>query len=254
VELRAGAAKLSSVSRRFREFLELHSQLCKFRHPFPIPDVPPKRFFGSTSPEFVAQRQTELQKFLDQLVTNIVENPPAEAAWKLLCLFLALDPKQYVPESILNLADQSGVVDDLETTDSARAQTSAQSGVQRRNTAEASANATESKNAVESSTETDGFVDSQGLDAEERKRMDRIVEEFQKQTINVGKNTEERLQGPDAGFLKRIPLNKLAESIREHILSNPLLQTTNLSEKASVVANGNLFGADEVVIQLDEQQ
>mmetsp|Transcript_6196 Transcript_6196/g.9760 ORF Transcript_6196/g.9760 Transcript_6196/m.9760 type:complete len:321 (+) Transcript_6196:204-1166(+) len=233
VELCAGAAKLSSVSRRFREFQELHSQLSKFKHAFPIPPIPPKKFFGRTNPDFVVKRQRELQRFLDELVKSIVANPPAEAAWRLLCLFLALDPKQYVPESILNLTDQTG--------GTAGGNNSGSGGV----TGASGTVGSQNVLGVNSSDKGSGFDvagttgmlavpdadsehqhDLQSLEAEDIKRMEKIVDDFARETINVSRLSEERLQVPSDGLLAKVNFKKLAADFDAHILSGPLVAST----------------------------
>eukprot|EP00515_Schizochytrium_aggregatum_P006485 CAMPEP_0202069720 /NCGR_PEP_ID=MMETSP0964-20121228/667_1 /ASSEMBLY_ACC=CAM_ASM_000500 /TAXON_ID=4773 /ORGANISM="Schizochytrium aggregatum, Strain ATCC28209" /LENGTH=327 /DNA_ID=CAMNT_0048636501 /DNA_START=37 /DNA_END=1019 /DNA_ORIENTATION=+ len=270
IELVAGAAKLSSVSRRFREFTELHAQLSKTNHAFPIPEVPPKKFFGRTNPEFVAKRQKELQVFLDQLVARIVAHPPAEAAWRLLCLFLSLDPKQDVPEAILNLADQSAGATGLAASASganaagSAAAASATGGAGLNDSAAGLDGAGGSGMLAGSDGEADGQYDQQGLEPDEMHRLEKVVEEFVRQVINVSGHADERLQMPSAAFLDKLPLDNLAHSIEKHLLSAPLFlegkpkqaQTIEDNEATSEANQASksyspIEGAEELVVSLD---
>ncbi|GBG27659.1 Sorting nexin-11 [Hondaea fermentalgiana] len=271
VELRAGAVKIASQRRRFRMFIELHAQLTKFKHAFPIPDVPPKKYFGNTNPEFVLKRQRELQAFLDKLVNGIVANPPSEAAWRLLCLFLGLDPKQYVPESILNLADQTagghhadgGVADGSATTAGNAAEGAAggssgagpgEPGGSRSGSAAQTATGGPGSDTSQGAGYNGGSRQNSDIDAaqdpvsrevEEAKRMDRIVDNFARQTINVGRAAEERLQQASAALVERLPLDALREALEEHLLSQPLPAVSAASGGAGGRGTRYLAGAND---------
>lgn len=261
MELCAGAAKLSSVSRRFREFVELHAQLSKFRHAFAIPDVPPKKFFGRTNPDFVLRRQRELQAFLDKLVNSIVANPPAEAAWRLLCLFLALDPKQYVPESILNLADQSAGTrredDSAAGANNGAGNASSNGAGGPGNPGSRGANAGSANNGAGGAGAggDDGEdADAASLEAEEMRRMDRIVDAFARQTINVSRNTEERLQHAPATLVDRIPVKALQETLQKYVLDAPLKMSRRGEDEVAEDGESTNAGEEGVANEAEESE
>ena len=55
------------VRRRYREFRELHDHL-KLKYPDRIPSVPGKKMWGNQDPDFVCQRQDQLQKYMDGIL------------------------------------------------------------------------------------------------------------------------------------------------------------------------------------------
>jgi hypothetical protein len=246
VELCAGTAKLSSCSRRYREFEELHTQLSKFagKIAFQVPELPPKKFFGRTSESFVTKRQQELQVFLDKLVSGIVKNPPSETAWRLLCLFLALDPKQDVPEAILNLANQG--------------QAGAHAAGAGAGTGAAPRAAAGERGAFDATgsaamlavpdAQGDAHHEQHNIESEEIRRMEGIVDEFARQTINVSRHSEEHLQVPTAAFLQQVDMDKLAAALERALLSKPLPQPP----RVPAPQYAPIQGAEEMVVSLDK--
>jgi hypothetical protein len=249
VDLCAGSAKLSSCSRRYREFEELHSQLSKFagKIAFQVPDLPPKKFFGRTSESFVSKRKQELQVFLDKLVSGIVKNPPSETAWRLLCLFLALDPKQDVPEAILNLANhgQAG-------SHAAGAGAGAGAGAAPHGAAAGVRGAFDATGSAAMlavpDAQGDAHHDLHNFESEEIRRMEGIVDEFARQTINVSRHSEEHLQVPTAAFLQQVDMAKLAAALECALLSKPLPQPL----KAPAPQYAPIQGAEDMVVSLDK--
>ena len=55
------------VRRRYREFRELHDHL-KLKYPDRIPSMPGKKLWGNQDPEFVRQRQDQLQYYMNQVL------------------------------------------------------------------------------------------------------------------------------------------------------------------------------------------
>ena len=55
------------VRRRYREFRELHDHL-KLKYPDRIPSMPGKKVWGNQDPEFVRQRQDQLQYYMNQVL------------------------------------------------------------------------------------------------------------------------------------------------------------------------------------------
>ncbi len=51
------------VRRRYREFRDLHDQL-KLKYPSELPSIPGKKMWGNQDPEFVRQRQDQLQTYM----------------------------------------------------------------------------------------------------------------------------------------------------------------------------------------------
>mmetsp|Transcript_23059 Transcript_23059/g.43054 ORF Transcript_23059/g.43054 Transcript_23059/m.43054 type:complete len:272 (+) Transcript_23059:279-1094(+) len=219
VELWAGQTKCSSVERRFREFTELYTQLNKAPHTFSIPSVPPKKFFGNTDPAFVRKRQADLQVFLDKLVQRIVDNAPSEAAWGLLCRFMALDPRQYVPEAILAQADQA--------TSRTRPSNSGTGGAELSGSFDSNAVSNIINNA---DTEADQQSEAQTIDMKEARRMEGVVDSFGLQVIQVTRRTDDRLQSSNA-FTSAVNLQALRASIKTHILSKPLVEEGTQAEE-----------------------
>ena len=56
------------VRRRYREFRELHDHL-KLKYPDRIPSVPGKKLWGNQDPEFVRQRQDQLQSYMNSVLS-----------------------------------------------------------------------------------------------------------------------------------------------------------------------------------------
>jgi len=217
VELKAGQTTLSSVKRRFREFSELHAKLINSKHPFEVPPMPPKKFFGKTNPEFVLKRQTDLQAFLDVLVERIVAQPTkAQAAWRLLCYFLALDPKQYVPESILHDGTPPLNVGDDEF----------------------------SSHSVLVEAQADS--ETQQLDIEEVKRMEKIVEHFAARAINISRVSEERLQAMPARYLSdTLDVSQLTNDINSQLLH---FDFDAIETNTNVSSYPRISGAEDLVV------
>lgn len=56
------------VRRRYREFRELHDHL-KLKYPDRIPSVPGKKLWGNQDPEFVKERQDQLQVYMEGVLS-----------------------------------------------------------------------------------------------------------------------------------------------------------------------------------------
>lgn len=56
------------VRRRYREYRELHDHL-KLKYPDRVPAVPGKKLWGNQDPEFVRQRQDQLQVYMDAILS-----------------------------------------------------------------------------------------------------------------------------------------------------------------------------------------
>jgi hypothetical protein len=56
------------VRRRYREFRELHDHL-KLKYPDRIPSVPGKKLWGNQDPDFVRQRQDQLQVYMNGILS-----------------------------------------------------------------------------------------------------------------------------------------------------------------------------------------
>jgi hypothetical protein len=52
------------VRRRYKEFRELHDHL-KLKYPERIPAIPGKKLWGNQDPDFVRQRQDQLQVYMN---------------------------------------------------------------------------------------------------------------------------------------------------------------------------------------------
>mmetsp|Transcript_2014 Transcript_2014/g.2948 ORF Transcript_2014/g.2948 Transcript_2014/m.2948 type:complete len:266 (-) Transcript_2014:991-1788(-) len=217
VELQRGnGIRLSSISRRYREFTELHAQMLRFSQPFKVPHMPPKKFFGRTNPSFVKKRQHELQTFLDKLFSLMILHPNADTAWRLLCLFLAVDQSRLkIPEAIINrnITNGSG----MSVGDSGYVDLH-EGGIH-------DISATSEGGGVEFSGAGGGYRVGAGLkdpavrttEDIENERLDIVVNEFAKQTINVSRGFEERLRKANPNIIKKISIDDLAVSIKKHI-------------------------------------
>ena len=64
------SGKTWQCQRRYKEFDELHQKLRRVNPDLPIPNMPPKKWFGNMVPGFVEQRQRDLQAYVDELLQN----------------------------------------------------------------------------------------------------------------------------------------------------------------------------------------
>ena len=58
------------VNRRYRQFDALHQRLRRDAPRVFLPPMPPKQWFGRLNPDFINQRQRDLQRFIDELLAN----------------------------------------------------------------------------------------------------------------------------------------------------------------------------------------
>ncbi|KAK2571079.1 Nischarin [Acropora cervicornis] len=65
------------VSRRYREFYELHEKLVK-RYGIDQSLIPPKRYFGMRQPEYVEKRRLGLETYIQTLLLQFDDNLPQE--------------------------------------------------------------------------------------------------------------------------------------------------------------------------------
>ena len=72
------------IRRRYREFRELHDHL-KLKYPDILPQIPGKRLWGNSDPDFVKERQEGLQRYMD----NLLDMEP-ECSTKFFRLFLEI--------------------------------------------------------------------------------------------------------------------------------------------------------------------
>ncbi|XP_054311980.2 sorting nexin-11 isoform X1 [Pongo pygmaeus] len=69
---KAFTAKTSCVRRRYREFVWLRKQLQRNAGLVPVPELPGKSTFFSTSDEFIEKRRQGLQHFLEKVLQSVV--------------------------------------------------------------------------------------------------------------------------------------------------------------------------------------
>ncbi|CAH2089344.1 unnamed protein product [Euphydryas editha] len=83
-----------TVSRRYRDFAALHVSLQQANINLPIP---PKKFIGNMQPSFVAERQTALQNYINEVLKHQV-------------LSLSLQVRSFLdPSNYLSISDYNGI-------------------------------------------------------------------------------------------------------------------------------------------------
>ena len=95
------------ILRRYRAFDRLHRHLTRIAAKdgeealfCPLPDMPPKKYFGSRNPRFVARRQRALQTYLDGVLIALSGHGQQRGRlWTAFCQFLTICPEGNYEES-----------------------------------------------------------------------------------------------------------------------------------------------------------
>lgn len=173
VEIYDGTSLLTTAKLRYSQFGALHENLTRSTSSFPVPELPPKKYFGRTNANFVRERQQQLEVFLNGIIRGINKDAPkAKIALAYLCRFMGTSEEVLKKRVPSDSADNGGGM--------------------------VGNNNQNDQNGNESQLAAGGFdlegVNNSGQD--ETKRLDEIIDHFLSQTINVNFTSGDRTRRP----------------------------------------------------------